>query len=115
MLSVNNRVDGRPLDEDDRIFLETLAPRVSELLERHADWEADTRAFHESDHPTREQFEALDWPGIAAIRQARKALDDVGKTGEISLIYAGGIRNGGDIGVQGDPLLHQEQFDVVPA
>ena len=36
-------------------------------------------------------------PGIAAIRQARKALDDVNKTGEISLIYAGGIRNGGDI------------------
>ena len=33
-------------------------------------------------------------PGIAAIRQARKALDDVGKTGEISLVYAGGIRNG---------------------
>lgn len=36
-------------------------------------------------------------PGIAAIRQARKALDDVGKTGEISLIYAGGIRNGADL------------------
>ena len=36
-------------------------------------------------------------PGIAAIRQARKALDDVGKTGEISLVYAGGIRNGGDV------------------
>jgi glutamate synthase domain-containing protein 2 len=36
-------------------------------------------------------------PGIAAIRQARKALDDVGKSGEISLIYAGGIRNGGDV------------------
>ncbi|MDE2167696.1 MAG: FMN-binding glutamate synthase family protein [Alphaproteobacteria bacterium] len=36
-------------------------------------------------------------PGIAAIRQARKALDDVGKTGEISLVYAGGIRNGADI------------------
>lgn len=36
-------------------------------------------------------------PGIAAIRQARQALDDVGKTGEISLVYAGGIRNGGDI------------------
>jgi glutamate synthase domain-containing protein 2 len=35
-------------------------------------------------------------PGIAAIRQARKALDDVDKSGEISLIYAGGIRNGGD-------------------
>ncbi|MDD9816506.1 MAG: FMN-binding glutamate synthase family protein [Gammaproteobacteria bacterium] len=36
-------------------------------------------------------------PGIAAIRQARKALDDVGKSGEISLVYAGGIRNGVDI------------------
>ena len=36
-------------------------------------------------------------PGIAAIRQARKALDDVGMTGEISLVYAGGIRNGGDV------------------
>jgi glutamate synthase domain-containing protein 2 len=36
-------------------------------------------------------------PGIAAIRQARKALDDVGKSGEISLVYAGGIRNGSDI------------------
>jgi methylamine---glutamate N-methyltransferase subunit C len=36
-------------------------------------------------------------PGIAAIRQARKALDDVGKTGEISLVYAGGIRNGADV------------------
>ena len=36
-------------------------------------------------------------PGIAAIRQARKALDDLGKSGEITLVYAGGIRNGGDI------------------
>ncbi len=36
-------------------------------------------------------------PGIAAIRQARQALDDVGKSGEISLVYAGGIRNGGDV------------------
>lgn len=36
-------------------------------------------------------------PGIAAIRQARKALDDVGKSGEISLVYAGGIRNGADM------------------
>ncbi len=36
-------------------------------------------------------------PGIAAIRQARKALDDVGQSGNISLIYAGGIRNGGDV------------------
>lgn len=36
-------------------------------------------------------------PGIAAIRQARKAIDDLGKTGEISLVYAGGIRNGSDV------------------
>ena len=36
-------------------------------------------------------------PGIAAIRQARKALDDVGATGKISLVYAGAIRNGGDV------------------
>ncbi len=36
-------------------------------------------------------------PGIAAIRQARRALEDVGKSDEISLIYAGGIRNGGDV------------------
>ena len=36
-------------------------------------------------------------PGIAAIRQARKALDDLGKSDEISLVYAGGVRNGGDL------------------
>ena len=36
-------------------------------------------------------------PGIAAIRQARKAFDDLGVTGKISLVYAGGIRNGADV------------------
>lgn len=36
-------------------------------------------------------------PGIAAIRQARKAIDDLGKRGDITLIYAGGIRNGADV------------------
>ena len=36
-------------------------------------------------------------PGMAAIRQARKAIDDLGKRGEITLIYAGGIRNGADV------------------
>ena len=36
-------------------------------------------------------------PGIAAIRQARKALDELGKSDEITLIYAGGVRNGGDL------------------
>ena len=32
-----------------------------------------------------------------AIRQARRAIDELGKRGEISLVYAGGIRNGGDV------------------
>ena len=36
-------------------------------------------------------------PGIVAIREARRALDDVGKTGEISLVFAGGIRDGADM------------------
>ena len=36
-------------------------------------------------------------PGIAAIRQARKAIDELGKADDITLIYAGGIRNGGDL------------------
>ncbi|NQY82015.1 MAG: FMN-binding glutamate synthase family protein [Alphaproteobacteria bacterium] len=36
-------------------------------------------------------------PGMAAIRQARRAIDDLGKRGEISLVYAGGIRNGADV------------------
>ena len=36
-------------------------------------------------------------PGMAGIRQARKAIDDLGKRGDITLIYAGGIRNGADV------------------
>ncbi len=36
-------------------------------------------------------------PGVVAIREGRRALDDVGKSGEITLVYAGGIRNGGDV------------------
>ena len=36
-------------------------------------------------------------PGIAAVREARRALDDVGKTGEVSLVFAGGIRDGADM------------------
>src|ERR687892_57889 len=36
-------------------------------------------------------------PGIAAIREARRAIDELGRRGEISLVYAGGIRNGGDV------------------
>ncbi|REK50295.1 MAG: FMN-binding glutamate synthase family protein, partial [Proteobacteria bacterium] len=36
-------------------------------------------------------------PGIAAIREARRAIDDVGKNGKVSLIYAGGVRDGADL------------------
>src|SRR5436309_98936 len=36
-------------------------------------------------------------PLMAAIREARRAIDELGKKGEISLVYAGGIRNGGDV------------------
>jgi glutamate synthase domain-containing protein 2 len=36
-------------------------------------------------------------PGIAAIRQARLAIEDLGKSDEVSLVYAGGIRNGADM------------------
>jgi len=36
-------------------------------------------------------------PGIGAIRQARRAIDDLGMSGRVSLVYAGGIRNGGDL------------------
>jgi glutamate synthase domain-containing protein 2 len=36
-------------------------------------------------------------PGIGAVREARRALDDVGKTGDITLVYAGGIRDGVDM------------------
>ena len=32
-----------------------------------------------------------------ALREARRAIDELGKKGEISLVYAGGIRNGGDV------------------
>ncbi len=36
-------------------------------------------------------------PGIAAVREARRALDDVGKSGEVTLVFAGGIRDGADM------------------
>ena len=36
-------------------------------------------------------------PGIAAVREARRALDDVGKSGDVTLIFAGGIRDGADM------------------
>jgi glutamate synthase domain-containing protein 2 len=36
-------------------------------------------------------------PGIGAIREARRALDDVGMSGKVSLVFAGGIRDGADM------------------
>ena len=36
-------------------------------------------------------------PGIAAVREARRALDDVGKSGDVTLVFAGGIRDGADM------------------
>jgi hypothetical protein len=45
VVAVNNRVDGLPLDDDDRLFLEALAPRVAELLDRHEAWLRATRGF----------------------------------------------------------------------
>ncbi|MCP4574473.1 MAG: GAF domain-containing protein [bacterium] len=47
VLSVNNRIDGRPLDADDRLLLEALAPRVTELMTQYASWQADGRVLSE--------------------------------------------------------------------
>jgi signal transduction histidine kinase/putative methionine-R-sulfoxide reductase with GAF domain len=38
VLTVNNKIDGTALDDDDRLLLEGLAPRVAGLLERFASW-----------------------------------------------------------------------------
>jgi signal transduction histidine kinase/putative methionine-R-sulfoxide reductase with GAF domain len=45
VITVNNRIDGRPLDDDDRIFLESLAPRLANLLQRYAAWQDGARDF----------------------------------------------------------------------
>ncbi|HPF69141.1 MAG TPA: ATP-binding protein [Candidatus Krumholzibacteria bacterium] len=47
VVTVNNRVDGRPLDDHDRLQLEALAPRVAEALEQHDAWCEATRALGE--------------------------------------------------------------------
>lgn len=43
VISVNNRADGRPLDEDDRLLLDSLAPRLVRLLESYGEWTDRTR------------------------------------------------------------------------
>lgn len=45
VVSVNNRIDGRPLDDDDRILLESLAPRLTRLLIRFKQWQESSREF----------------------------------------------------------------------
>ncbi len=40
VVTVNNRFDGRPLDDTDRQFLEALAPLIAGMLERHGAWRA---------------------------------------------------------------------------
>ena len=47
VITVNNRIDGRPLDDDDRIFLESLAPRITELLLQYEEWQAGARRFEQ--------------------------------------------------------------------
>jgi len=46
VISVNNRIDGSPLDDDDRLFLESLAPRLTELLSNFQNWQDGLRDFH---------------------------------------------------------------------
>ena len=37
------------------------------------------------------------FPGLLRSARRSRAIDELGKKGEISLVYAGGIRNGGDV------------------
>lgn len=39
VITANNRIDGRALDDDDRVFLESLVPRVSALLVELGQWQ----------------------------------------------------------------------------
>ena len=51
VVMVNNRIDGRPLDDDDRLLLEAMAPRLAHLLERcdaHHDTAREFAALQES-------------------------------------------------------------------
>ena len=45
VITVNNRIDGQSLDDDDRVFLESLAPRITSLLVRYAEWQDGARQF----------------------------------------------------------------------
>ncbi|MBM4131059.1 GAF domain-containing protein, partial [bacterium] len=47
VLTVNNKIDGTALDDDDRLLLESLAPRVASLLVRHAAWRREGLALQQ--------------------------------------------------------------------
>jgi len=53
VLTVNNKIDGTALDDDDRLLLEGLAPRVSGLLTRFACWHRDGLALQQVRHALR--------------------------------------------------------------
>jgi signal transduction histidine kinase/putative methionine-R-sulfoxide reductase with GAF domain len=53
VLTVNNKIDGTALDEDDRLLLEGLAPRVAGLLARHAGWQREGLALQQVRHALR--------------------------------------------------------------
>jgi signal transduction histidine kinase len=53
VLTVNNKIDGTALDDDDRLLLEGLAPRVSGLLTRYACWHRDGLALQQVRHALR--------------------------------------------------------------
>jgi GAF domain-containing protein len=45
VISVNNKIDGTGLDNDDKVFLESLAPRITQLLTRYESWQDGARDF----------------------------------------------------------------------
>jgi signal transduction histidine kinase len=45
VITVNNKIDGRPLGDDDRVFLESLVPRITALLTRYEAWQDGARHF----------------------------------------------------------------------
>jgi signal transduction histidine kinase len=53
VLAVNNRIDGKPLDDDDRLLLESMAPILANLIIRHQAWQESARHFRDIRHTLR--------------------------------------------------------------
>jgi signal transduction histidine kinase/putative methionine-R-sulfoxide reductase with GAF domain len=45
VLSVNNKIGGRLLDEDDRLFLESMSLRIAHVLRKHRNWQVSAQEF----------------------------------------------------------------------